>query len=54
MIPPRPITVSDASFTTDVLESPTPVLVDFGLRGAVSVALARRSLNSSPLTTGIN
>jgi thioredoxin 1 len=29
MTPPRPIAVSDASFTTDVLECPTPVLVDF-------------------------
>jgi thioredoxin 1 len=29
MIPLLPITVSDTSFTTDVLESPTPVLVNF-------------------------
>ena len=29
MTPPRPITVTDASFTTDVLNSPTPILVDF-------------------------
>jgi thioredoxin 1 len=29
MTPPRPIAVSDASFTTDVLNGPTPILVDF-------------------------
>ncbi|MCV7093262.1 thioredoxin [Mycobacterium interjectum] len=29
MTQPRPITVSDASFSTDVLSSLTPVLVDF-------------------------
>jgi len=29
MSPPRPITVSDASFANDVLNSPKPVLVDF-------------------------
>src|SRR6185312_3433382 len=29
MTPPRPITVSDASFANDVLNSPRPVLVDF-------------------------
>jgi thioredoxin 1 len=29
MTPARPITVSDASFITDVLDSPKPVLVDF-------------------------
>ena len=29
MTPSRPITVSDASFTNDVLNSPRPVLVDF-------------------------
>jgi thioredoxin 1 len=29
MNPPQPITVTDASFTNDVLNSPRPVLVDF-------------------------
>ena len=29
MTAPLPITVTDASFTADVLDSPTPVLVDF-------------------------
>jgi thioredoxin-like negative regulator of GroEL len=54
MTPPWPITVSDASFPTDVLDSAKPVLVDFWARGAGRVARSHRSLNSSPSTTEIN